>query len=261
LDMFQRRRGGRATKPPAMVVSAVSSGFVRAMGEKNGCQVFEALTGFKWIGTKALELREKHGLDVLFSYEEAIGFCVGDVICDKDGVSACSVFAEMYVHLVTKEKVTLVAKLDSLRKQYGYFMTHNGYVKTADSKSTFESIRNFGRYCLVVGSTNAKRFKVKRVRDLAKSSYLDTAEKDLHPTLPFSSLMITFYLEPLHPLPSGYEIRVTLRASGTEPKLKYYVEANGPQSTTAKQMALDVVESAVLGDLLRHPPAKVSSKL
>jgi len=47
--------------------------------------------GFKWLGNRAIELKAR-GVDVLFCYEEALGFCVGDVVHDKDGLSAAAVF-------------------------------------------------------------------------------------------------------------------------------------------------------------------------
>jgi hypothetical protein len=50
--------------------------------------------GFKWLGNRAMELRAA-GTPVIFSYEEALGYCVGDVLCDKDGVSGASIFLEM----------------------------------------------------------------------------------------------------------------------------------------------------------------------
>lgn len=71
-----------------MVVSAVSSGFVKRMGSMRGVRVEETLTGFKWIGNRVNEMRRVENKKVLFSYEEAIGFCVGDVVLDKDGISA-----------------------------------------------------------------------------------------------------------------------------------------------------------------------------
>ena len=51
-----------------------------------GLRFEETLTGFKWMGNRSAELREREGCTVLFAFEEAIGFCVGDVVKDKDGV-------------------------------------------------------------------------------------------------------------------------------------------------------------------------------
>eukprot|EP00435_Cladocopium_sp_Y103_P046763 s1005_g13.t1 len=57
-----------------------------------GC--VETLTGFKWMGSKSADLRAE-GFEMIFAYEEAIGFCCGDIVKDKDGIAAASVFVEM----------------------------------------------------------------------------------------------------------------------------------------------------------------------
>jgi phosphomannomutase len=44
-----------------------------------------AFVGFKWIGNKALQLKAEN-YEILFSYEEALGYCVGDIVADKDGI-------------------------------------------------------------------------------------------------------------------------------------------------------------------------------
>lgn len=78
-----------------MVASTVSSKMLQAVARKEGFECIETLTGFKWIGTKMHELRENEGKEVLFGYEEAIGFCIGKVVKDKDGISAAAVAIEM----------------------------------------------------------------------------------------------------------------------------------------------------------------------
>ncbi len=62
-----------------MIASTVSSKMIGAIAKKEGFQFDETLTGFKWIGNRVSDLRAA-GKVVLFSYEEAIGFCVGDVV-------------------------------------------------------------------------------------------------------------------------------------------------------------------------------------
>ena len=60
-------------------------------------------TGFKWLGNKSQELKQA-GITVLFAYEEALGYCVGDIVVDKDGISAAVVFAEMASEYAEKGK-------------------------------------------------------------------------------------------------------------------------------------------------------------
>jgi phosphomannomutase len=78
----------------AVLASIVSSRMLKTVAKTEGVQYYDTLTGFKWLGNCSMDLRAS-GVDVLFSYEEALGFCVGDVLCDKDGISAASMFMEM----------------------------------------------------------------------------------------------------------------------------------------------------------------------
>lgn len=84
-----------------MLATTVTTKMIRAMARKEGFQFEDTLTGFKWLGNRALDLQAA-GKTVLLTVEEAIGFCVGDVVVDKDGVSAAAVFAEMACDLAAK---------------------------------------------------------------------------------------------------------------------------------------------------------------
>ena len=67
-------------------------------------------------------------LKVLFSYEEAIGYCLGDVVKDKDGVAAAAVFAEMANYIRVEKNMTVAAHLESLYQSVGYFERLNHYI-------------------------------------------------------------------------------------------------------------------------------------
>jgi phosphomannomutase len=75
-------KGGKGGDDVYMLASTVSSKMLGAMGRSAGFSFLETLTGFKWMGSKTAELREG-GATVLFSFEEAIGFCIGDIVKDK----------------------------------------------------------------------------------------------------------------------------------------------------------------------------------
>jgi phosphomannomutase len=77
----------------------------------------DTLTGFKWIGSRSAALNSG-GYRNLFGYEEAIGFCCGDVIFDKDGVSALAVFSEMTLS-VYRQGSSLTQHMQSLYDKYG----------------------------------------------------------------------------------------------------------------------------------------------
>ena len=77
----------------------------------------DTLTGFKWIGSRSATLSSE-GYRNLFGYEEAIGFAVGDVIFDKDGISAMAVFSEMALW-VYRQGFTLKQHMQRLYDKYG----------------------------------------------------------------------------------------------------------------------------------------------
>ncbi|KAF1793757.1 Alpha-D-phosphohexomutase, conserved site [Phytophthora cactorum] len=188
------------------IASTVSSKMLRAVADAEGLNFEETLTGFKWMGNKTAELRDA-GKTVLFSFEEAIGFCVGDLVKDKDGVVAAAVFAEMAVQLEATKKMTVGQHLNALYERYGHFVTQNHYVKCYDPvkiRAIFERLRNNGKYWESCG-------------DFA----ITHLQPDKRAVLPVSSSteMITYTF--------ANGCVATLRTSGTEPKLKYYVELAG----------------------------------
>eukprot|EP01114_Cavostelium_apophysatum_P020958 TRINITY_DN7176_c0_g1_i1.p1 TRINITY_DN7176_c0_g1~~TRINITY_DN7176_c0_g1_i1.p1 ORF type:complete len:607 (-),score=197.81 TRINITY_DN7176_c0_g1_i1:64-1842(-) len=224
----------------AVINSTVSSKMLKALAAKEGLYYDETLTGFKWLGNRAEELK-KQGYTFLFAFEEAIGFMVSDICLDKDGVRGAAVFAEMALFL-NRNGTTVNDHLNELYKQYGYFATKNRYFFCYDPKvmeSIFKEIRNGGKYCETVGP-----YKIKDIRDLTTG--YDTSKPDKKPVLPISSSthMITFTFE------NGTV--GTLRGSGTEPKLKYYVELNGNYDEAEKvRKTLDDVVDAMIKQLLQ----------
>ncbi|CAJ0761162.1 14468_t:CDS:2, partial [Entrophospora sp. SA101] len=103
----------KKTEKVAMLASTVSSKMLSSIAKKEGFYFGETLTGFKWIGNEAINLEKNQGYDVLFAYEEAIGFMIGDIVRDKDGVTALAVFAELTVQL-KKRGTTVSEYLDEL---------------------------------------------------------------------------------------------------------------------------------------------------
>ena len=89
-----------------------------------GFKFEDTLTGFKWIGSCAEELN-RSGYHALFSYEEAIGFCCGNVVFDKDGISAIGVFTEL-IYAVYHKGMSLSEHLQRLYDRYGEFVSNNG---------------------------------------------------------------------------------------------------------------------------------------
>jgi phosphoglucomutase len=193
----------------AMLNSAVSTGMLTAMAAKEGFHFEETLTGFKWLGNRALQLREQ-GYDACFAFEEALGYMFSSVIPDKDSISAGAVFLTAMLRWMAREGLTPWGKLQDLYRNYGFFQEANTYLISPNpelTKRVFDDIRNMAKpYPAVLG-----RRKILRWRDLTEG--YDSATNGL-PELQVSkdSQMITCELEG--------RVKFTARGSGTEPKIK-----------------------------------------
>lgn len=95
IERLKLKNGGVLPKNTAMLTTAVSSQMLSAIAKKDGILYEETLTGFKWLGNSAAKL-ELAGYEVIFAYEEAIGFMVPGIVHDKDGVSALAIFGKSY---------------------------------------------------------------------------------------------------------------------------------------------------------------------
>ncbi|PBK96517.1 hypothetical protein ARMGADRAFT_699497 [Armillaria gallica] len=237
---------GKPLDKLAMVASTVSSKMVEAMGNAEGFKFVECLTGFKYIGNVALNLVQQ-GYEVPFGYEEAIGYMFGPDIRDKDGVAATLVFAQLVESLAARQK-TVNQYLNDLYKKYGDFVTSNSYFICSDGPtidSIFARLRNFSD--TVSDSSNYPKeiagLSVTRVVDLT-TGYDSANPPSFKPSLPISSgHMVQFRAEDKE---KGVKIALTIRTSGTEPKIKYYLEGNGYDREIVVSTLREVVDE--LGD-------------
>ncbi|ODV63674.1 phosphoribomutase PRM15 ASCRUDRAFT_5625 [Ascoidea rubescens DSM 1968] len=224
--------------------STVSSEIIGSMSQKLGFNFTDTLTGFKWIGNKAIELEEK-GYLVPFGYEEAIGFMFNNVH-DKDGIAALTVFLQLINSLVQKG-TNVLDKLSEIYNNFGFFKEFNGYYKLKDISliaEIFGNIRKFYNYeNFNVGNEiigNNKDFKIVYWRDLTIG--FETNARNNCPLLPVdpSSQMITCILKPVNPQAEDEHIRLTCRGSGTEPKLKIYIEGKSDSEGRAKDLSITI---------------------
>lgn len=219
--------------------STVSTQLQRVIAEKEGFLYEETLTGFKWLGNHALKA-EQEGFKALLAFEEAIGFSLlPGLIPDKDAISCSVVIAEMAHFYHRTENKSLLDVLNDIYLKYGFFLFNNSYFINPNPQITdeiFERIRQNGKYIQKIGE-----YKIKDIRDMTLG--YDTRTSDNKTILPKqSSQMITFYLE------NGCV--ATIRSSGTEPKIKWYIEIGADNEAQALS-DLNSVVMAVESDLLQ----------
>ena len=203
-----------------LISSTVSSRILETIAGMEGLNFRETLTGFKWMGNLADSLL-KENKTCLFAFEEAIGYMCGSNVLDKDGISAAIVVAQLSNHLYAKGS-SLAKQLSEIYAKYGFHVSYNSYFFCKDVEKIsqiFNRIRSFDPEAKDKMNAYPKALNgipLVSFRDLTTG--IDSSRPDGVPTLPVSasSQMITFYLT------NG--ITVTIRTSGTEPKVKFYSE-------------------------------------
>ena len=211
--------------------------------------------GFKWLGNRSIELINK-GDNVLFAYEEALGFCIGDVVHDKDGILAASVLLEMVNQLVATNgwnENIIQQQLNYLYQTYGQFVSYNSYVISHDTKVTdkiFHRLRNSGGNLTESGGywTECAGSKIVSIKDITvgyDSTVTETSDKsDVLPITPDSHMI-------MYEFDNGCS--VTLRTSGTEPKIKFYTEiaGNGTDDRDKLSVKLQEFVNALIVEMLQ----------
>lgn len=178
--------------------SIVSGTLIGAIAQHAGQQWVRTLTGFKWIG------KVEH---LAFGYEEALGYCVrSDVVRDKDGISAALLLLAFANELHASGR-TLIDVLDDLARQFGVFATTQLSLRFDTPDGVRDLLAAFVRRPPAVIACES----VTRIQNLAEPS------TGLPPT---SGLMLEL----------GPAASVTIRPSGTEPKLKCYLEVREPSA-------------------------------
>jgi phosphomannomutase len=201
-------------KPRAVVTSIVSSPLLGRIAASLGARCEETLTGFKWIANRAMEL-EHEGYEVVLGYEEALGYCVGDAVRDKDGISAAALVAEMTAVLRERGR-TLEDELDAIAQRWGVYAS--GQVNVTASAASLAAMMDrlrgappaqWGGDPVVALVDYASRAPAGE--DVGVGAGVLRARPDLPP-----SNVLAFHLA------SGS--RVIARPSGTEPKAKFYFD-------------------------------------
>lgn len=201
-------------KPDALVIaSIVSSPMLGVIAHGLGAHYDEVLTGFKWIANRAMDLSAREGWRFVFGFEEALGYTVGELVRDKDGVSAAVIFAELAA--VLKEKGTdVLAHLEELYRRFGLFtsgqvnITRKGAEGVKELKAIMSKLRENPSW--EIGGD-----PVVSIRDYLTHTITAADGTKRKLDLPASDVLA-------FELASGS--RVIARPSGTEPKAKFYFD-------------------------------------
>jgi phosphoglucomutase len=224
------RETGKLTGNEYVVKTIVSTELVENIAKKNGVKMYDCYTGFKWI---ADVIRQNEGKKTYIGGgEESYGFLAEDFVRDKDAVSACMLLAEIAAWAADNGK-TIYDMLQDIYVEYG-FSKEKGISVVKQGKSGAEEIeammKNFRENPLqeLAGS------KVVFIKDFAKLTGKDLIENEIVSLdMPTTSNVLQYFTED--------KIKVSIRPSGTEPKIKFYIEIH---SKVASREELAVAETA-----------------
>ncbi len=223
--LLERYRERGESVEPLVVQSVVSTPMLRSIAEAHTARYERTLTGFKWIARPAIELEPE--VTLVLGFEEAIGYCVLPAVRDKDGISAAVVFGELVDGLVQRGLGVTDALL-ALYEQHGLWVSAQSNV-TLPGASGLEQIRSAMQQLRSTPCRQLGGIPVTRITDYA-------ADADSRPSwLPEADLI---------ELELGNSGRLLVRPSGTEPKLKIYVDLRGQAPSSVPE--LEAAEHALL---------------
>lgn len=212
-----KKAGGTMPENPAFIKTIVTTNMGREVAERNGVHVDETFTGFKFMAEKLAEYKRDNSYNYLLAYEESYGYMVGDYVRDKDAVTASMLIAEMAASYF-KKGMTLADALEALYEKYGHFgeLTLNLVMPGLDG---LEKMRAIMATLRAQPPREIGGSAVLGMRDY-QSGTVSVAELGVVGKTPIvGSNVLYFELE------DGTSFIV--RPSGTEPKIKVYILAQG----------------------------------
>ena len=232
--MKEWKETNRLTGKEYIVKTIVTSELPADIAKKVGVKVYDVLTGFKFIGAKILELEGKEVF--IGGGEESYGCMIGDFVRDKDAVAGCSMIAEIAAWAAEQGK-TFFDILVDIYKEYGFYK--EGLLSVVrKGKSGAEEIQQMMKNYRENPPKEINGERVVCLKDykLHESIDLTTGKKE-RIDLPTSNVL-QFFTEKGN--------KVTVRPSGTEPKIKFYFSVKG---TLENKEDFDKVNSALDGKI------------
>ena len=212
-----KRRTGKMPEKPVALKTIVTTEMARKVAEVNGLQCYDTFTGFKFLAEKKDKLENSGEGKVIFSYEESYGYMLGDYVRDKDAVSASVELSEMAAWYAS-QGMTLYDALQALFEKYGYYgeKTMNLVMPGLDGlKKMADLMANLRQN----PPTEIAGVAVKQQKDYQDGSVVNVADGSKE-TMELSGSNVLRY-----EMADGTSLIV--RPSGTEPKVKVYILANG----------------------------------
>lgn len=210
------RELGKLTGKEYAVKTIVTSELVSKIASKNNVELFDSYTGFKWIADIIRKNEDKKVY--LGGGEESYGFLAGDFVRDKDAVSACTLFAEIAAWAKDNGR-TVYEMLQDIYVEYGY-SKEEGVSLVRKGKEGADEIEAMMKNFRENPLTKLAGSNVTLLKDYASLEAIDFVSKEnITLSMPTTANVLQYYAED--------RTKVSIRPSGTEPKIKFYIEVKG----------------------------------
>lgn len=233
----QYRKLGKMTGKEFVVKTIVTTEVIKEIAEKNNIKMYDCYTGFKWI---AKVIRDNEGImKYIGGGEESFGFLAEDFCRDKDSVSACSLIAEIAAWAKDNGK-SLYEMLMDIYVEYGFSKEVTVNV-VKPGKSGADEIRQMMENFRANPLKEMAGEKVICYKDFKALKQTDVNGNVTDLDMPEPSNVLQYFTE------SGN--KVSVRPSGTEPKIKFYMEAKGTMASRNDYEAASAAADTVIAEM------------
>lgn len=211
----RKKELGQLTGKEYTVRTIVTSMLTQVVSEKNGVEMFECYTGFKWIAAIMRDLEGKR--KYIGGGEESYGFLAEDFVRDKDSISAAILFGEIAAWVRDNGK-TLYELLLDIYIEYG-FSKEKGVSITKEGLTGAQEIEAMMKNFREKPLENIAGSKIVLIKDYATLKAHDINLGEIYTLeMPTTSNVLQYY--------TADKTKISIRPSGTEPKIKFYIEVN-----------------------------------
>lgn len=231
-DYILQRLPDSIRRKAVVIKTIVTSEMIEPIAEKYGVEVMNTLTGFKYIGA-LIDVLEAQGKQFVLGFEESYGYLAGTAVRDKDAVLASLLIAQVAA-FYKEQGLTLVRRLDQLMQEHGYYLEG---LRSYSFGSSMEAQRakEFIAELRTTPIATIADERVVSVLDYGKSTRLDLdtgKTSTIH--LPAEDVLQWI---------TAQNSRVTLRPSGTEPKMKLYYGVRADTREEAEKRLKDIEQA------------------
>ena len=222
-----RKATGKLKPTDFIVKTIVTTELIKKIADKQGVEMRDCYTGFKWIAREILLSEGKQ--QYIGGGEESYGFLAEDFVRDKDAVSACSLLAEICAYAKDKGK-TLYDILMDIYKEYGFSKEFTINVERP-GKSGAEEIQNMMTNFRANPPKELGGSRVVLWKDYKTLQATDAEGNTTALHMPETSNVLQWFCDD--------DTKVSVRPSGTEPKIKFYIEVKGTMTDASQYEQLD----------------------